>query len=497
MTATRSSTTGRLPGGVAERVLDQLPVAVVVTDDTGALMYENRASLALLEPDVGHQPTGASAPWHEGSPEADLVQGALSGSVLAGDVPVVGANGDAPVTTRITVAPVVVDDRATHAVAVAWDVDARSAEEGDRALLAAIVDSTDDAVLSVDPAGLITSWNRGAESLYGYTAAEALGAPVAMLYPPAADSLRMLEQVLIGESVPYAEVERVRKGGSPVMVGEVSSPVTDPDGRVTGMATISRDITARLATQAALARTRRELEIRNRRLERSNADLEQFAYVASHDLSEPLRAVAGMVSLLGRRYRGKLDSDADEFIDFAVAGCERLRTMIEDLLAFSRTGRVELRIEEVDLGQLAARVVASLAGPIEDAGATVVIDDLPRVHADGALFSQVFQNLISNAVKFRRPDQPSVVRLSAVRDGDRWRIEVADNGIGIDEAYRDRIFRMFQRLHPVENYPGTGIGLSISERIVDRHGGKLDITGNPDGGATFRFTIPDVLQEAS
>jgi signal transduction histidine kinase len=109
----------------------------------------------------------------------------------------------------------------------------------------------------------------------------------------------------------------------------------------------------------------------------------------------------------------------------------------------------------------------------------------------------VFQNLISNAVKFRRADRPVIVRLSAVRDGDRWRIEVADNGIGIDEAYRDRIFRMFQRLHPVENYPGTGIGLSISERIVDRHGGKLDITGNPDGGATFRFTIPDVLQEAS
>jgi signal transduction histidine kinase len=169
--------------------------------------------------------------------------------------------------------------------------------------------------------------------------------------------------------------------------------------------------------------------------------------------------------------------------------------MIEDLLKFSRAGRVELELAPVDLGDVATTVVGALHHQIEDAGATVTVADLPVVPADRTQLGQVLQNLISNAIKFRRPDVPSKVGISATRQGEYWRIEIADNGIGIDEAYRDRIFRMFQRLHPADAFPGTGIGLAISERIVTRHGGSIGVESNPAGGSTFWLTIPQVPVE--
>jgi PAS domain S-box-containing protein len=364
------------------------------------------------------------------------------------------------------------------------------------ALLGAIVESTDDAIVSTDPGGVISSWNRAAEGLFGYAAEEAIGSPIAMLYPSTGDPELSLRKIIAGQPTSYSEGERVRRDGTTVLVGETLTPITSVDGQSIGMAAISRNVTARRETEQALETAQRELEARNRRLERSNSDLEQFAYVASHDLSEPLRAVAGMVGLLRRRYEGRLDSDADEFITFAVEGCERMRAMIEDLLAYSRAGRVELRLSDVDVADSVAAVVRSLGPQIDDAGATVVWSDLPVVRADGSQLTQVFQNLISNAVKFRRPDQPARVEISASHESNRWRFDVADNGIGIEEPYRERVFRMFQRLHAVEDYPGTGIGLAISERIVDRHGGGITVRSSPLGGSTFTFTIADDLEDS-
>lgn len=363
----------------------------------------------------------------------------------------------------------------------------------DHALFAAIIDATEQAVVSLDLDGRVTSWNRGAEDLYGWTADEVLGHHYDLVAGPGSGTDELVAEIAAGGSVDGVETTRRRRDGTAVMVGETTAAVRAPDGSVAGVAMVARDITERLAAEALLEAYREELDVRNAHLERSNRDLEQFAYVASHDLSEPLRAVAGMVGLLSRRYSGQLGDDADEFIDFAVDGCERMRRMISDLLTYSRAGRSELSISDVDLGTVLDDAVAVLGIRGEVPEAEVVHAGLPTVRGDRTQLDRVVQNLVSNAVKFRRAGQPVRIQVSACRldGGDGWRIEVADDGIGIEEQYRERIFRMFQRLHTSDQHPGTGIGLSISERIVDQHGGRMGVEGNDRGGSTFWFSLPD------
>ena len=363
---------------------------------------------------------------------------------------------------------------------------------GDRWLLAAVVDSTDDAVVSVDLAGVVTSWNAGAVAMFGYTAEEMLGQPVSIALGRSPQVEAIISKVRTGEAVEHYEATRVRKDGTTRVVSESVAPVRGGGGTPVGAAWISRDISARRTMEEALAASQRELQYRHAELSRSNAELEQFAYVASHDLSEPLRAVAGMVQLLARRYQGKLGSDADEYIAFATEGCERMRKLIEDLLAYSRVGRADLDVVDVDVSELVSAVVRSLGSQVEESGCQVVVGDLPRVRADRRQLTQVFQNLMSNALKFRRPGADSVVEITAARSGDgAWRFTVADNGIGIEPEYRERIFRIFQRLHAREAYGGTGIGLAIAERAVARHDGRIWVEDGPGGGSSFSFTIPD------
>ncbi|HEX6022138.1 MAG TPA: ATP-binding protein, partial [Solirubrobacter sp.] len=222
-------------------------------------------------------------------------------------------------------------------------------------------------------------------------------------------------------------------------------------------------------------------------LKRSNAELEQFAYVASHDLQEPLRKVASFCQLLQQRYGGQLDERADQYIGFAVDGARRMQDLINDLLAFSRVGRFEQPHVDVDCNALVERVRSDLSGALEDA--EIDVGPLPTVHGDAGLLRVVFQNLIGNAVKFRG-DEPPVVRVQAERDGDFWRFSCSDNGIGIDPEYAERIFVLFQRLHPRSQYEGTGIGLAMCRKIVEYHGGRIWL-GTGDGpGSTFYFTLP-------
>jgi len=226
-------------------------------------------------------------------------------------------------------------------------------------------------------------------------------------------------------------------------------------------------------------------------LERSNAELAQFAYVASHDLSEPLRMVSSYLQLLRRRYHGRLDEDADEFIDFAVDGANRMRSMIEDLLAYSRAGHTA-EPAPVESGQVMADVLSSLAAAIADARAQVKVGNLPTVEGDRGALAQLFQNLVANALKFRRGPGASVWIAAEEGPGATWTFEIADDGIGIEPAHRDRVFKMFQRLHEREAYEGTGIGLAICRRIVERHHGQIWVEDREGGGTVFRFTLPAV-----
>ena len=224
-------------------------------------------------------------------------------------------------------------------------------------------------------------------------------------------------------------------------------------------------------------------------LKRSNGDLEQFAYIASHDLQEPLRMVSGFTGLLQRRYAGKLDADADEFIGFAIGGVNRMQELINDLLSYSRVGREDVSAKPVDMQVVVDQALANLQTAIEERSALVSRGPLPTVLANQGMLVRVFQNLIGNALKFCKAERP-IVRIAAEHHGTEWVFSVADNGIGIDAQYRDRIFLIFQRLHQQGEYAGTGIGLAVVKRIVERNGGRIWLESEPGKGTTFFFTLP-------
>ncbi len=224
-------------------------------------------------------------------------------------------------------------------------------------------------------------------------------------------------------------------------------------------------------------------------LQRSNAELEQLAYVASHDLQEPLRMVGSYLQLLERRYKDRLDEDAHDFIGFAVDGAQRMQALINDLLSYSRVGTRPHPVEPVDCNALMDVVLRTLRVAIEESGATVQYSELPTLPADASQLTQLLQNLVGNAIKFRG-ETPPVVQVSAERQGDNWQFAVRDNGIGIAPEYFERIFVLFQRLHGRRSYAGTGIGLAICKKIVERHGGRIWVESQPGAGTTFRFTLP-------
>jgi light-regulated signal transduction histidine kinase (bacteriophytochrome) len=226
-------------------------------------------------------------------------------------------------------------------------------------------------------------------------------------------------------------------------------------------------------------------------LRRSNAELQQFAYIASHDLQEPLRGVAGMVQLLQRRYQGRLDERADEYIHFAVAGVSRMQRLINDLLQYTRVGSRGGEFETMDSGEALAEALANLAIAMRESGAVVNAARLPQVWADRTQLAQLLQNLIGNAIKFRGQSPPRV-EVSAARRPGEWWFSVSDNGIGIELKHRDRIFGVFQRLHSQSEYPGTGIGLAVCQKIVERHGGRIWVEESlPGQGSVFCFTLRD------
>ncbi len=291
-----------------------------------------------------------------------------------------------------------------------------------------------------------------------------------------------MHELLIGEVNTFrSEKKMVRKDGSLVWTNITVSVHRDKLNAPNYFILVAEDISRRKQIEESLQDTLSELE-------RSNSELQQFAYVASHDLQEPLRMVSNYVKLLERRYKKKLDSDADEFIAYAADGAKRMQTLINDLLQYSRVGSRGKPFAPTDCESVLDQVLAILQVAIAGSGAQIIRSPLPTVLADQTQLAQLFQNLIDNALKFKGDETP-LIHISASQDRDHWLFSVRDNGIGIDPQYYDRIFVIFQRLHGREEYPGTGIGLAICKKIVERHGGQIWLESNGDRGATFFFTL--------
>jgi len=374
------------------------------------------------------------------------------------------------------------DDGGPQVLTTIRDMTEYRAAQAYRSRLSALVEASSYAIVSHSPDGIALSWNRGAERLYGWAADEIVGRNVGVLVPDykRAEYQDGIARIVAGAGLQEFETQRRRKDGTIVDIAVAKSPIFDDRGRLVAISSISYDITERKRAAANLL-------ARTAELARSNAELEQFAYVASHDLQEPLRMVASYLQLIAQRYAGRLDSDADDFINFAVDGATRMKQLINDLLNYSRAGS-GAGPAPVDLDATLHRALGGLALRIEEAHANVTSDPLPRVLGDDNGLYHNFLNLIGNAIKFHGAEPPRI-HIGARREGDQWIISVADNGIGIAAEYYERIFAMFQRLHGREEYPGTGIGLAICKRIIERLGGRIWVESQLGQGATFCFTL--------
>jgi len=351
-----------------------------------------------------------------------------------------------------------------------------------------LLEAAPDAMVVVDQAGLIVLMNLQAENAFGYKREEAIGRDVTSIIPVGfaerlvADGMRSAQELVEQQIGSGIELIAKRRDGSEFPIEIMLSPLAGEHGILVTAAI--RDITKRKNADAYLLRKVEELN-------RSNEELGQFAYIASHDLQEPLRMVTSYTELLSRRYKGKLDSDADEFMAFAVDGAHRMQQLIKDLLTYSRVASDERRLRETSSQDALAHALRNLRKAIVEAGAHVTHGSMPMVIADEMQLVQVFQNLIANAIKYQTHGAPRV-HISAARDATGgWIISVKDNGLGIEPQYFEKIFGMFQRLHQRDEFSGTGIGLAVCKKIIEQHGGRIWVTSEPGEGSLFQFTLTD------
>ena len=331
----------------------------------------------------------------------------------------------------------------------------------------------------IDPEGTIISWNAGVEKLLGYAEKEWIGLDASVIFTPpdkAVDVCRA-EMAIARETGSATDIRwHRRRDGTEFFANGFMNVVRDGTGALIGYAKVLSDETARKELQDSLME--------------SNSTLEQFAYVATHDLQEPLRTMSAYAQLLSRKYTGKLDTDADQFLAFIIQAANRMSSLVEGLLTYARTAIEEQRFSSVSLDEDLEAALTNLAQTITENGGSISHDPMPTVVVDQGQMISVFQNLIGNAMKYRQPGRTPEVHISAERKDAEWVISVRDNGIGFDPKHAAAIFMPFKRLHGKDEYAGTGVGLAICKRIVEAHGGRIWAESKPGEGSTFHFTLP-------
>jgi PAS domain S-box-containing protein len=353
-------------------------------------------------------------------------------------------------------------------------------------LLAAIVNSSDDAIIGKTPDGMITTWNLAAQRMYGYSADEIIGQPVAILCPPdrVAETQEILSKIRSGERVSYLETTRRRKDGTIFPVSVTISPVWDYRHDLVGASSIARDISERYRIQA-------ELRLRTADLECAYRDLETFSYSVSHDLRAPLRALDGLSNALLEDCGHSLSEAGLGYTQRIRSAAEQMTALIDDLLNLARVSRAEIHPQVTDLGAEVARIAEELQRQGPDRQVRFIIQQPVWATADLTLIRTVLQNLLDNAWKFTSGRDDATIEFGMTPDGDSCnRFYLRDNGAGFDNAYAGKLFKPFERLHTAAQFPGTGVGLASVRQIVERHGGRVWAEGAPGAGATFYFTLP-------
>jgi PAS domain S-box-containing protein len=484
-----------------ETTLASIGDAVISTDVEGRIVFANRVAKSLLRSDeiVGRSLDEVFRIVNEftrANVESPVTKVLREGAVveLANHTILIAQDGtEVPIDD--SGAPIRGEGGTVQGTVLVFrDVTARRSAEVTGRLLASIVESSDDAIIGHDLNGIIVSWNRGAGRIFGYSAEEILGLPASTLTP--ADCVDEMPQVLSrigkGERVDQYQALRQTKSGQTINVAVTVSPVHDSLGRIIGASKIARDISEQVRSVERLSRLNADLEHSNESLARSNEDLERFAFVASHDLQEPLRMITVYSQLLLKSHLGEFSEQAQMYVDTIAAGTKQMRDLLADLLTYAEIGaRTDEPVQAVDLNTVIEKVKQNLKIAIEDNGARVMVDRLPTLHAFEGHFIPLFQNLIGNAIKYRSVEPP-LVKVSVQEADGQLRFAVADNGIGIAPEYRQKIFGPFKRLHGKE-IPGTGIGLAICQRVVERYGGRIWVEPRQDRGSVFFFTLPSLL----
>ena len=391
---------------------------------------------------------------------------------------------------EISLSPLETEEGVLVSSAIREITERKRVEEAARKL-AAIVESSDDAIIGKDLNGIIVSWNQGAERMFGYSADEAVGRDISLIYPPehVDDEIETMDRLRQGDRIEHKEAVRVAKSGKRIDVLVTISPIKDRSGRVVGASKIARDITARKRAEQQVQKLNSELSDRIAELAASNRELEAFSYSVSHDLRSPLRHIAGFSQLLIEEYGTDLPSEAQRYLNRIHEGTCRMGELIDELLSLARVGRQELRVQVTSLKSLVDEVVGDLKQENLQRAIEWDVQPLPFVDCDPGLMKQVFVNLLANAVKFTSQRERAIIEIGSLNGRSKPTIFVRDNGVGFSMQYADKLFGVFQRLHRPEDFPGTGVGLATVQRIVQKHGGRTWAEAELGKGAMFYFTL--------